>query len=122
MLLIFATINRKRREQEPFVPTGIFLLGYLVVWGGFSAVVTVLQWRLHETALLTPMMVSASPLLSGATLLAAGIFQLTPLKHACLQHCRSPLGFLLTNWLDDFRGVFRMDYSTGATAWAAAGC
>jgi predicted metal-binding membrane protein len=109
MILIFAEINRKRREQErPFVPTGVFLLGYLVVWSGFSAVVTVLQWRLHETALLTPMMVSASPLLSGATLLAAGVFQLTPLKHVCLQHCRSPLGFLLTNWRDDFRGVFRM--------------
>lgn len=114
VVLIFATINRKRREQDrPFVPTGIFLLGYLVVWGGFSAVVTVLQWRLHETALLTPMMVSASPLLSGATLLAAGIFQLTPLKHACLQHCRSPLGFLLTNWRDDFRGVFRMGLQHG---------
>jgi predicted metal-binding membrane protein len=75
VILIFAAVNRKRREQErPFVPTGIFLLGYLVVWGGFSAVVTVLQWRLHETALLTPMMASASPLLSGATLMAAGIF------------------------------------------------
>jgi predicted metal-binding membrane protein len=115
MILIFAAINRKRRAQErPFVPTGIFLLGYLVVWGVFSAVVTVLQWRLQQTALLTPMMVSASPLLSGATLTAAGIFQLTPLKHVCLQHCRSPLGFLLTNWSDDFQGVFRMGLKHGA--------
>ena len=66
VILTFAAVNRKRREQErPFVPTGIFLLGYLVVWSGFSAGVTVLQWRLHETALLTPTMVSASPLLSG---------------------------------------------------------
>ena len=101
------------RAGTPFVPTGIFLLGYLVVWSGFSAGVTVLQWRLHETALLTPTMVSASPLLSGATLIAAGIFQLTPLKHVCLQHCRSPLGFLLTNWRDDFRGVFRMGLQHG---------
>jgi len=114
MILVFATINRKRREQErPFVPTGIFVLGYLVVWGGFSAVVTALQWRLHETALLTPMMVSASPLLSGATLMAAGLFQLTPLKHVCLQHCRAPLSFLLTNWRDDFLGVFRMGLQHG---------
>jgi predicted metal-binding membrane protein len=114
VILIFAAVNRKRREQErPFVPTGVFLLGYLVVWGGFSAVVTLLQWRLHETALLTPMMASASPLLSGATLMAAGIFQFTPLKHVCLQHCRSPLGFLLTNWRDDFRGVFRMGLQHG---------
>jgi predicted metal-binding membrane protein len=114
MILIFTTINRKRRAQErPFVPTGIFLLGYLVVWGVFSAVVTLLQWRLHQTALLTPMMASASPLLSGATLTAAGIFQLTPLKHVCLQHCRSPLGFLLTHWRDDLRGVFQMGLKHG---------
>jgi predicted metal-binding membrane protein len=114
MILIFAAINRNRREQErPFVSTGIFLSGYLVVWSGFSAVITMLQWRLHETALLTPTMASASPLLSGATLLAAGIFQLTPLKHVCLQHCRSPLGFLLANWRDDFRGVFGMGLKHG---------
>src|SRR5439155_3887605 len=83
MILLFAQVNRKRREQaRPFVSTGIFLAGYLTIWGVFSVLATVLQWRLHQFALLTPMMVSASPLLSGVTLLAAGLFQLTPLKHA----------------------------------------
>ena len=115
MILLFAVVNRKLREQQkPFVPTGIFLFGYLVVWSLFSAVATVLQWRLHEMALLSPMMVSTSPLLSGATLLAAGLFQLTPLKHACLKHCRSPLGFLMTDWRDGAWGAFVMGLRHGS--------
>ena len=115
MILLFAAVNRKRREQErPFVSTGIFLLGYLVVWSVFSAVATIVQWHLHEAALLTPMMVSASPLLSAATLTAAGLFQLTPLKHTCLKHCRSPLGFLLTDWRDGAWGAFLMGLRHGS--------
>src|SRR6266702_2756334 len=59
MILTFAMVNRKRREQkQPFVPTGIFLLGYLAVWTGFSALAAVAQWILHARALLSPMMVS----------------------------------------------------------------
>ena len=77
MILLFAAVNRKRREQErPFVSTGIFLLGYLVVWSVFSAVATIVQWHLHETALLTPMMVSASPLLSGSDAHGGGPFSI----------------------------------------------
>jgi predicted metal-binding membrane protein len=115
MLLLFAAVNRKRREQErPFISTSIFLLGYLVVWSVFSAVATIVQWHLHESALLTPMMVSASPLLSGATLTAAGLFQLTPLKQTCLKHCRSPLGFLLNHWHDGTWGALLMGLRHGS--------
>jgi predicted metal-binding membrane protein len=74
---------------------GAFAAGYLLVWLGFSAVATVLQWRLLEAALVTPMMKSASVPLSAALLIAAGLFQLTPLKNACLVGCRSPLGAAL---------------------------
>jgi len=94
MILTFAMVNRKRREQErPFVPTGLFLLGYLVVWSAFSFAAAVAQWALHGAALLSPMMKSSSPLLAGGLLMVAGIFQWTPWKHACLNHCRSPLQF-----------------------------
>jgi predicted metal-binding membrane protein len=115
MVLLFAAVNRKRRESErPFVPTGVFLSGYIFVWGAFSAAVTPLQWKMHEAALLTPMMESASPLLSGTTLVAAGIFQLTPLKYACLKHCRSPLGFLLNGWREGVFGAFQMGVKHGS--------
>jgi predicted metal-binding membrane protein len=115
MILTFALVQRKRREQEqPFVPTGIFLLGYLVVWTVFSALATLAQWFLHGQALLSPMMVSQSPLLGGALLIVAGIFQWTPLKHACLNHCRSPLGFLMTDWREGNLGALAMGLKHGA--------
>src|SRR5262245_36406191 len=115
MILTFATVNRKRREQErPFVPTGIFLSGYLVVWAVFSALAAVTQWVLHSTALLSPMMVSTSPLFGGALLIVAGIFQWTPLKNACLTHCRSPLSFLMTDWREGKPGALVMGLKHGA--------
>ena len=80
MILLFATINRKRRERDaPYTPTTIFLTGYLLVWAGFSAVATLAQWGLHETALLSPMMMSTSSWLGGGLLVAAGVFQWMPL-------------------------------------------
>lgn len=114
MLLMFATVNRRRREQDaPFVPTGLFLAGYLAVWTGFSLLAAAAQWLLHSAALLSPAMVSASPVLAGGLLAAAGVFQWTPLKHACLAHCRSPLGFLLTSWREGRGGAFRMGLQHG---------
>ena len=115
MLLTFAMVQRKRREQErPFVPTGIFLAGYLVAWTIFSACAAVAQWILHAKALLTPMMMSNSSILGGVILVAAGVFQFTPLKNACLTHCRSPLSYLLTDWREEKFGAFVMGLKHGA--------
>ncbi|MFQ5893564.1 MAG: DUF2182 domain-containing protein [Nitrospinota bacterium] len=114
MILMFATINRKRREQQqPFVPTAVFLIGYLLVWSGFSVLATVVQWGLHAAALLSPMMVSRSPILGGLLLLAAGVFQWTPLKEACLVHCRTPFGFVMTSWREGARGALIMGLQHG---------
>jgi predicted metal-binding membrane protein len=115
MILTFAMVQRKRREQErPFVPTTIFLLGYLIVWTAFSAFAAVAQWTLHAQALLSPMMVSTSPILGGIILIVAGIFQWTPLKNACLTHCRTPLSFLLTDWREGKFGALLMGLKHGA--------
>jgi predicted metal-binding membrane protein len=115
MILTFAMVQRKRREQErPFVPTGIFLVGYLLVWTGFSAVAAIGQWILHAEALLSPMMVSTSPILGGALLIIAGVFQWTPLKDACITHCRSPLNFLMADWREGRMGALLMGLKHGA--------
>lgn len=75
MILLFATVHRRRRQQKrAAVPTAIFLLGYLAVWTGYSAVAGGIQWALHQTALLSPTMVSATPLLGGSLLVAALAF------------------------------------------------
>jgi len=115
MILTFAMVNRKRREQEePFVSSGIFMLGYLLVWTGFSLVAAMVQWILHATALLSPMMVSTSSVLAGALLVAAGIFQWTSWKAACLRQCRSPLSFLMTDWREGRWGALVMGLKHGA--------
>ena len=114
MILMFARVNRDRqRQRRPYVPTAVFLAGYLLVWSGFSLLATLAQWGLHEAALLSPMMVSTSPFLGAALLLAAGIFQWTPLKNACLRHCRPPLGFLTTEWREGGRGALVMGLRHG---------
>jgi predicted metal-binding membrane protein len=115
LMLLFAKINRRRREREdPVVPTAVFLLGYLLVWTGFSALATVAQWGLHSAALLSPMMMSTSSVMGGALLLAAGIFQWTPLKNACLVHCRSPLAFLMSEWRAGKLGALLMGVKHGS--------
>ena len=117
MLLTFAAVNRRRRENSgPYVPTAVFLSGYLLVWGGFSLAATLAQWGLHTAALLSPMLSLAgvSPIVGGLLLAAAGVFQWTPLKHACLRHCRTPLGFLTNDWQEGWRGALRMGLRHGA--------
>jgi predicted metal-binding membrane protein len=86
----------------------VFGLGYVTVWVGFSACAALGQWVLHQTAVLSPVMAASNPILGGAILVAAGAYQVTPLKGACLTHCRSPLGFLMTNWRDGTIGAFQM--------------
>jgi predicted metal-binding membrane protein len=114
ILLLFARINRKEKAAgRPFVPTGIFAVGYLVAWGGFSALATGLQWALERLGLLSPMMSTTSYWLGGAILLAAGMWQLTPIKGICLRHCRSPMGFLVQSWRPGRTGAFRMGLEHG---------
>jgi len=114
MILTFAMINRKRQEQqEPYVPTVVFLLGYLVVWSAFASAATAAQWGLNTAALLSPMMASSTPFLGGGLLLAAGIFQWSSIKYACLSRCRSPLGFIMTEWRDGTKGALTMGLRHG---------
>jgi predicted metal-binding membrane protein len=93
-----------RRRAKGSGETALFAVGYLVVWGGFSVLATILQWGLVRVALLGDDMASASPMLVGVLLIAAGIYQWTPLKQACLNHCRAPFDFLTRHWS---RGPFR---------------
>jgi predicted metal-binding membrane protein len=115
ILLLFARINRKQKAAgRPFIPTGIFAAGYLVAWGGFSLLTTGLQWELERLGLLSPMMVTTNYRLGGAMLIAAGVWQLTPIKGMCLRHCRSPMGFLVQSWRPGRGGAFRMGLEHGS--------
>jgi predicted metal-binding membrane protein len=114
MILMFAGVNRRRWEQQgSYVPTSVFLVGYLVVWAAFSVLATAAQWGLHAVSLLSPMMALTSPVFGGVLLVAAGIYQWTPLKHACLSKCRSPLGFVLNEWREGSWGALLMGLKHG---------
>lgn len=114
MILTFATINRKRLSAEtPLIRTGLFLLGYLLVWAGYSLLAALGQWGLHAAALLSPAM-AAAPWVGGILLVAAGIYQFTPLKDVCLSRCQSPFGFILTQWREGAAGALVMGLRHGA--------
>jgi predicted metal-binding membrane protein len=108
VLLLFAAGNTRRGERGASLAVLLFGLGYLAVWTGFSALATLAQWALHRAAMLSPAMAASSPKLAGVILIAAGAYQLTSWKSACLAHCRSPLGFLMTNWREGKLGALRM--------------
>ena len=113
-ILLYAAMARKHAQQgTAFASAGIFVAGYLAVWTGFSLLAALLQTVLKHAELLTPMMSSASSELDAALLLAAGVYQLTPLKEACLSKCRDPVQFFMIHWRPGAAGAFRMGLRHG---------
>ena len=114
LILTFVTINRKKFEQSGrMVSAFVFLSGYLLVWTAFSGLAATAQWGLHTVALLSPMMVSQSSLLNGILLMAAGVYQWAPLKRTCMEHCQSPLAFIMGHWREGTGGALRMGWEHG---------
>ncbi len=113
-ILVFSAISRKQAAvRMPLLATGCFLAGYLLVWGLLSLAGTAAQWGLEKAGLLTGMMEIGTPLLAGAVLIAAGLYQLTPLKSACLRHCQHPVMFLMHHWQPGNGGALRMGWHHG---------
>jgi len=95
MILIYARVGRQAAAQDkPFAATGWFAAGYLLVWTLFVLAATSAQWALDRAALLNSMMEGTSNLLGSIVLIAAGLYQCTPLKDACLSQCQAPLHFI----------------------------
>jgi predicted metal-binding membrane protein len=114
-ILIYASIVRKAtREGSSLAATEVFAAGYVVIWTLFALVATIAQWALDRMALLSPMMMSNSNILGGVLLLAAGAYELTPFKAACLRHCRSPIQFLASRWKPGGLGAFQMGIEHGS--------
>lgn len=114
MLMLFAAARAGHGKRGVSLATLVFGLGYIAVWTGFSVGATLAQSGLHHAAMLSAAMASSSGRLAGAILIGAGVYQLTPWKSRCLRHCRSPLGFLMSNWRDGTTGAFQMGFRHGA--------
>jgi predicted metal-binding membrane protein len=111
-LPILGAYQRMATSKAPGIVQGgvvYFAAGHALVWVGFAAAATVAQWGLVGSDHVEPMVIELkSPAIGGAVLIAAGVFQWTPLKDACLSRCRSPFGFLLTEWRPGHVGAFVM--------------
>jgi predicted metal-binding membrane protein len=104
-VLLVSPIAGDRLANSSLVPATamLFASGYLLVWCGFSLAATVLQWSLDGVGVLSETMAFGNAVLASTVLIAAGVYQWTPLKDACLRHCRSPTEFLIRHW---YRGTF----------------
>ncbi|UIJ73437.1 DUF2182 domain-containing protein [Aurantimonas sp. HBX-1] len=119
MVLLHARVSRHAQSRGQIaagaIPSGFFLGGYLLVWLAFSLVATILQFACERLGLLSqPMMWSVSVWLTAALLVAAGLYQLSPFKQVCLDHCRSPAEFLSRHWQKGRAGAFHMGVKHGA--------
>lgn len=100
-ILLVAALARGRSMPS----AGLFTLGYVLVWIGFSLIATMSQWGLDQAGMLSETMAARSAVIAGVLLIAAGAYQWTPLKQVCLRHCRSPLAFLTHHWRQGAAGA-----------------
>jgi predicted metal-binding membrane protein len=115
MVLLFTAIKRKQGASvSPSIEAWVFLSGYLLIWAGFSLVAVLAQWGLERAGLLSMAMASTSATLGGVILLAAGLYQFTPVKSACLRYCQSPVLFLSRHWRPGVVGALRMGLRHGS--------
>jgi predicted metal-binding membrane protein len=103
LLLLYGRVTRHTQAQNSssvaIVSPFFIVIGYLSVWFGFSILASWLQYVLQHAQLISTMMLwSQSAVLSATVLIAAGIYQLSPLKQVCLRHCRGPVDFLVRHW------------------------
>jgi predicted metal-binding membrane protein len=113
LILLYGAAARRSAQRTPIRQTYALAAGYLLAWAAFSLGATALQRSLASLLLVSPMMEAVNPRVSAILLLAAGVYQWTPLKRACLRQCQSPMGFLMGRWRKGSSGALRMGLEHG---------
>ncbi|HJM83517.1 MAG TPA: DUF2182 domain-containing protein [Nitrospinota bacterium] len=113
ILIYEKIVTGKSQTENPLWLTTLFTSSYLLTWMLFSLAATAAQWWLHSVSYLSPMMAITDKYIGGAILIAASVYQVSPIKDACLKHCRSPMGYFITNWRDGAKGSFTMGFMHG---------
>lgn len=111
---VFSMLAARREPQRSGHTTALYVTGYATVWIAYAVPAALLQWALTHALLLDAMARSTSTLLSAAILLAAGVYQFTPLKTACLSKCRAPLGYFMARWRDGSGGALMLGVRHGS--------
>ena len=113
-IIMFDTIiHKKYRNTYRLSPTIFFVTGYLAAWTVYSGFAAIAQIWLQNFALISTTLSKSTPIVSGILLVVAGLFQFSPLKYACLKHCRSPMGFFIIHWQDGYKGALEMGLRSG---------
>jgi predicted metal-binding membrane protein len=120
MVLTYSEIaDTAARKDVSVISPFVLVAGYALAWLGFAVVAAVVQVSLASISLLSP----PPALLSAAAFVAAGLYQFSSVKHACLRQCRAPFPFFFSNWQTTTRGVFRLGVQQGlfclGCCWAA---
>jgi len=114
MILTYAEIaDTAARKGEPIVSPFTLAGGYALVWLGFAVAAMLAQLVFTRAALIDTGMAPASTLFSGAVFIAAGAYQFSALKRACLTQCQRPFPFFFKHWATTPRGVFRLGLRQG---------
>ena len=113
LILLILGVYRRRDDGHTRPNSVLFVGGYLLAWTAFSLVAASGQVLLHRAALLSAAMVARSGFLAAGILVVAGLYQLLPVKNACLTHCRSPLSFLGHHWREGPGGAIHMGFFHG---------
>ena len=116
IVLLYARALRQQSEMSHATGRLYGIVGgYVFVWGLFSVGATALQGVLATSRLLTPMMEPSTGVAAAVLLSIAGLYQLTPIKQACLKSCRSPIAFLASRWRTGVVGAVRMGAEHGTS-------
>jgi predicted metal-binding membrane protein len=114
LMLLYGVAARRSAQRTARRQIYALAAGYLVIWTVFSLGATALQRALATLLLVSPMMEVSSSRLGATLLLIAGMYQVTPIKQACLRTCQSPFGFLMSRWRSGWSGAFRLGLEHGA--------
>ena len=112
MIAAYTRICRQRAQSVQRL-AALFAAAYLLIWLVFSIALTLLQWQMHGLHILSPMMDNQNENVAAVIFIAAGIYQWLPVKDFFLQNCRSPVGFLLTEWREGATGSILMGTKHG---------
>jgi predicted metal-binding membrane protein len=108
MIVMYDKMSRNHARADRVIPTALFAAIYLSIWLGLGVLVYFAGAALGRLAEVSPSVADSLPYALAAVLVAAGAYQLTPLKRACLRHCRSPLSFLMARWRSGYAGAVKL--------------
>jgi predicted metal-binding membrane protein len=109
MILLYGAASRRQGESNQHViPAEIFALTYVVLWLLTGVPVYIAWVWVGNLAERSTTFASSLPYAIAATLFAAGVYQLSPVKHACLRQCEAPVDFLMRGWRGGYTGSLRL--------------